>query len=241
MELQNLDSFLLLYTKKGRYRLTYQDKQYIIGEHTILFLDCANYQKLDLLEQTWDFEIAFLNGQQTAYYYELFHENGIPFCTCTPNNNSISTLHKLFSYEEQDSVSVELLRSSLLTSLLTNLILTKNADFNQASYIPNHVKQMMMILQNRYVEKHTLDSLSLELNYNKYKLAKDFKYYVHESPIDYLIVRRMDVAKQLLISTNKTINEISESVGITNVPHFIHLFKKHTMLTPLQYREKNTL
>lgn len=240
MEMSGLDSYLLIYTKKGRYRLTYQDKQYVVGEQTIIFLDCTNYFKFDLLEQIWDFEIVFLNGQQLNYYYYLFHENGIPYCNCIPSNDSITTLHKLFSYEENNSITAELLRSSLITSLLTNIIITKNADYNQISYIPGHVKQMMSILQSRYYEKHTLDSLSNELNYNKYKLAKDFKRYIHKAPIDYLIERRIEVAKQLLLTTNKTVNEISESIGITNTPHFIHLFKNHTMLTPLQYREKKS-
>lgn len=240
IETSNLDSYLILYTKKGRYRLTYHDRQYILGENTIIFLDCTNYHKLDLLEQTWDFEILFLNGQQLSFYYNLFHENGIPYCNCIPGNDSITTLHKLFSYEENNSITAELIRSSLLTSLLTNLIITKNADYNQISYIPGHIKQMISILQNRYTEKHTLDSLSNELNYNKYKLAKDFKRYVHKAPIDYLIERRIEVAKQLLLTTNKTVNEISESIGIANIPHFIHLFKNHTMLTPLQYREKKS-
>ncbi|WP_455714839.1 helix-turn-helix transcriptional regulator [Anaerosporobacter sp.] len=240
IEMSGLDSYLILYTKKGKYRLTYENTQYVIGDNTIIFLDCTNYHKLDLLEQYWDFEMAYVNGQQVSYYYQLFHENGNPCCFCTSNNDSITTLHKLFSYEENNSNTVELIRSSLITSLLTNLILTKDADCNQVTHIPNHIKQMMSILQNRYAEKHTLDSLSDELNYNKYKLAKDFKRYVHKSPIDYLIDQRMKVAKQLLVTTNKTVNEIAESIGITNTPHFIHLFKNHTMITPLQYREKKS-
>lgn len=238
IEMCDLDSYLILYTKKGRYRLSYENKKYVIGDNTIIFLNCTNYHKLDLLEQYWDFEITYLNGQQIGYYYNLFHDNGVPYCTCTSSNDSITTLHKLFSYEENNSTTAELIRSSLLTSLLTNLILTKDADCNQVTPIPSHIKQMMAILQNRYTEKHTLDSLSNELNYNKYKLAKDFKRYVHKSPIDYLIDQRMEAAKQLLITTNKTINEIAELIGITNTPHFIHLFKKNTMITPLQYREK---
>ncbi|MBS5932479.1 MAG: helix-turn-helix transcriptional regulator [Clostridiales bacterium] len=240
IEMKDLDSFLLLYTKKGRYRLTYDNNQYVIGDNSFIFLDCTNYLKLDLLEQNWDFEILFLNGQQISYYYQLFQENGIPYCNCIPSDDSITTLHKLFSYEENNSITVELIRSSLLTSLLTNIILTKHIDGKQSSYVPNHIKQMMTILQTRYTEKHTLDSLSEELNYNKYKLAKDFKRYVHRSPIDYLIDRRMEVAKQLLLTTNKTVNEIAESIGIANTPHFIHLFKTHTTLTPLQYREKKS-
>ena len=42
IEMKDLDSFLLLYTKKGRYRLTYDNKQYVIGDNSFIFLDCSN-------------------------------------------------------------------------------------------------------------------------------------------------------------------------------------------------------
>lgn len=236
LEMQYLSSYLLLYTKKGKFKLTYHNKQFYLNDNSIMFINCNNYHKIDLLEQSWDFELLYLDGPQIDYYYSLFCQNGLPYCSCVPNSESINSLHKLYYYQEESTTTIQLKRNELITTLLTNLILTKDNDCNQVTFVPNHVKLMMNILHNRYSERHSLDSLAKELNYNKYKLAKDFKKYVHTSPIDYLIQRRIEVAKQLLLNTDHTINDISELVGISNIPHFIHLFKSQTLLTPNQYR-----
>lgn len=235
-EMQNLDSYLLLYIKKGKVKLTLDNQLFYLTPNTFLFLNCMTYHKIELISQQLEFEIMYFNGPQIDYYYSFFTQNETPFCECSPSSEIIATLHKLYYYQGESTVTVELIRSSLITSLLTNLILSKNTDCSQTTSIPFHVKQMIAILHNRYAEKHTLESLADELNFNKYKLAKDFKNYVHTSPIEYLINRRLEIAKQLLIETNKTINEIGELVGILNTPHFIHLFKKNTGITPLQYR-----
>lgn len=235
-EMQNLSSYLLLYIKKGEVKLTLDNQLFKLTPNTFLFLDCMTFHKFELISQRLEYEIMYLNGPQISYYYSLFTKNETPFCQCSPTSEIISTLHKLYNYKGELTTTVELIRSSLITSLLTSLVLSKNTDCSQNTFIPFHVKQMTAILHNRYLEKHTLESLAEELNFNKYKLAKDFKKYVHTSPIDYLINRRIEIAKQLLIETNKTINEISELVGIPNPPHFIHLFKKNTGITPLQYR-----
>lgn len=236
LEMQNLNSYLLLYIKKGKVKLTLDNQLFHLTPNAFLFLNCMTYHKIELISQELEFEIMYLNGPQISYYHSIFIQNETPFCQCSPNSEIITTLHKLYCYQGESTTTVELIRSSLITSLLTSLVLSKNTDYSQTTFIPFHVKQMIAILHNRYAEKHTLESLANELNFNKYKLAKDFKKYVHTSPIDYLINRRIEIAKQLLTETNKTINEISELVGFLNTPHFIQIFKKNTGITPLQYR-----
>jgi YesN/AraC family two-component response regulator len=44
-------------------------------------------------------------------------------------------------------------------------------------------------------------------------------------------------AKQLMLETKLSINEISEKVGIINVNSFIRIFKKYEGVTPGKYRE----
>ena len=55
---------------------------------------------------------------------------------------------------------------------------------------------------------------------------------------DYINLRRLEIAKELLASTDDKIISISSSVGFNNVTYFNRLFKKQTGLTPLQYRSK---
>jgi AraC family transcriptional activator of pobA len=47
----------------------------------------------------------------------------------------------------------------------------------------------------------------------------------------------MTAAKSLLSQSQKSVKEISFQLGFDQVAHFNNLFKKHTALTPLQYRQ----
>lgn len=56
--------------------------------------------------------------------------------------------------------------------------------------------------------------------------------------LNYIHKIRIDVAKELLTSTSKTVNTIAQEVGFTYSHVFIRMFKKETGLTPGQYRDK---
>lgn len=56
-----------------------------------------------------------------------------------------------------------------------------------------------------------------------------------------LIASRMDLARYLLRSTDKSVNEISTEVGYADNAAFFRAFRQHTGMTPAQYRkEKRT-
>lgn len=48
----------------------------------------------------------------------------------------------------------------------------------------------------------------------------------------YLMQRRMEKAKKLLESENRSIAEICDAVGISNPSYFSHLFKQYTGKLP---------
>ena len=61
---------------------------------------------------------------------------------------------------------------------------------------------------------------------------------MYKRQIKYLNRIRIEKAKELLISTDEKIVEISQMVGIENTNHFIRLFKEKTGVTPLTYRRE---
>ena len=55
----------------------------------------------------------------------------------------------------------------------------------------------------------------------------------------YKLKVKIDKAKELLITTDDNINEISYKIGYLNIESFITSFKKLTGCTPTEYRHKN--
>ena len=76
---------------------------------------------------------------------------------------------------------------------------------------------------------------------NKFHLISEFKQSYRITPIEYLILKRVEVSKDLLISTNHTMEEISALVGFNSQSYFNQVFKKKVGQTPSQFRRKHRL
>ncbi|MDO4615489.1 MAG: helix-turn-helix transcriptional regulator, partial [Lachnospiraceae bacterium] len=76
---------------------------------------------------------------------------------------------------------------------------------------------------------------------SQFYLAHVFKEMSGYSPIQYMIRRRIGEAQTLLISTDKTILEISELVGYESQSHFNFHFSKNIGMPPNQFRRSFVL
>jgi AraC-like DNA-binding protein len=89
------------------------------------------------------------------------------------------------------------------------------------------------------LQKHyTIEELSRLLGTNKLKLKVGFKKAYGMGVFRRLIFRRMEHAKVLLESTDKSINEIANLTGYDTVAGFIHAFRREFGLTPREWRNQ---
>jgi two-component system response regulator YesN len=85
-------------------------------------------------------------------------------------------------------------------------------------------------------QKITLDIVSNQLSISSKYLSKLFKNELNITFKDYLIEKRINKAKKLLLYTNKSINDISIAIGIQNSNNFIAFFKNYVKQTPYSFR-----
>ena len=87
------------------------------------------------------------------------------------------------------------------------------------------------------VRKKGTEYFEQTLGISRYHLCREFSATFHTSPLQYLQEKKIEAAISLLLSTDDPIHEVGSAVGIDNTNHFIHLFKKHTGVTPFVYRQ----
>ncbi|MFB6645733.1 bifunctional transcriptional activator/DNA repair enzyme AdaA [Bacillus toyonensis] len=87
-------------------------------------------------------------------------------------------------------------------------------------------------------EKLTLEALALLSHGTPYHLHRTFKKIKGMTPVDYIQHVRIEKAKMLLTTLDDPVSEVGESVGLSNTPYFITLFKKKTGQTPEAYRRQ---
>lgn len=94
---------------------------------------------------------------------------------------------------------------------------------------------IMRYVQEHYAEDITLDVLADKVYLTRNYLSQIFKQETGENYNSYMTRIRMGKAKELMLSGNYKIFEISELVGYKNHAYFSQLFKKHTGLNPSEF------
>jgi AraC family transcriptional regulator len=92
------------------------------------------------------------------------------------------------------------------------------------------------VLNDCYRDKLSLDRLSRVGGVHPMHVARSFRRYFGMSVGNYLRQRRVDVAKELLLSTGKPLVDIALECGFSSHAHLCGIFKRFTGLTPTQFR-----
>lgn len=97
-----------------------------------------------------------------------------------------------------------------------------------------------------YVDRHYSEDISRNSLTDIFYLDPDYasKLFKKETGIsfkNYIINKRIEVAKNLLRATDLPINTVADNVGYGNYSYFTRLFKKVTDMTPIEYRNADTV
>ncbi|MCB4791499.1 MAG: response regulator [Elusimicrobia bacterium] len=95
----------------------------------------------------------------------------------------------------------------------------------------------------RYIERNCFKKVSLEdaaktVGLSPKYLSRVFNNVAGLGFMDYKLKVKIDRAKEILVSTGCTINQLSDKLGFMNPESFMRIFKKVTGLTPTKYRKK---
>lgn len=236
-ERSSLNSFLMIYTKSGSGHLTYQGKKYVIGKGQFIWIDCMKHHYYETDETNlWEINWIHFNGSTSRGYYDYFESLSSPVVTLPSSSKIPEYMETMLRINTEKVLNKEVLCSQLIHTVMTDLLLQLHEE-NERHILPGTIREIQTYIEHHFSENITLDLIAHQFNMSKFHLSKLYKKYTGYSPIDYLITQRLLYAKELLHFTDKTIQEISECVGIDNVSHFIHLFKSREDLTPLAYRK----
>ena len=92
-------------------------------------------------------------------------------------------------------------------------------------------------VDSHYEEKLTLEVLAL-LSHGTLITCTELLKIKGMTPVDYIQHVRIEKAKMLLTTLDDPVSKVGESVGLSNTPYFITLFKKKTGQTPEAYRRQ---
>lgn len=105
------------------------------------------------------------------------------------------------------------------------------------SEIPFILKKCINYIQSNIDEKITLEDLIAQTRWGKQYFIKVFKEYLGYTPTQYIIMRKIEKAKALLVETDIPITQISFELGFKSHSNFCIHFKREMGKSPENYRK----
>jgi AraC family transcriptional regulator, exoenzyme S synthesis regulatory protein ExsA len=92
------------------------------------------------------------------------------------------------------------------------------------------------IIEANFCYNLTLHDYASLCNRSLSSFKRDFQKLYKMPPARWLLQKKLLLAKQLLLDTNKTIADVAFECGFEDSTHFSHVFKKHFAISPQKYR-----
>ena len=104
------------------------------------------------------------------------------------------------------------------------------------SHCSSHIQECC-----QYIETHLTDDLSIqriasEIGYAEYYLTRKFRKEMGTRLTDYIKEARLDYARVCLLSTDMSVEEISDLLQFSSRNYFTRVFREKTGKTPTEYR-----
>jgi ABC-type sugar transport system substrate-binding protein/AraC-like DNA-binding protein len=257
-EKQDFTQFIeIQYVKKGCIIEKINNDKIAIDSNSICFLNKNVFRKV--VHVTEDAEVyrifihnSFLNNKlfdllsEDNIFYYYFHKSlfiDIEFNEYIIISNINQQVKNIITFIINQDVNEKNEITAYLSILLNKLnTFKKDIDRNKYKLKKNKevLKKILEYINNNY-NNASLKVMSDELHLHKNYICKIIKEATGKTFVELVNEIRFKVAKQMLETTDKSIETISEEIGYNNPNYFYKLFKSIYGITPGKYRQKTNM
>ncbi len=159
------------------------------------------------------------------------------------NNAELAlTINKLINICQSTSIAKDALADVALQELLIRITQCQNLKAVNDDQIGNqniYLATITNAIRQNLTEKFTLKSIANSAGLSTASLYRLFKRKMGMSPLEFIILERIKLAKRLLKDQNLYIKNVSFEAGFEDCNYFIRAFKHHEGITPKQYQQLN--
>ena len=225
-----IDSYEMLYVIKGEVYLEYRSRPHILSENSLIVIHPGVYHGG---YKTSD--------QETSFYW--FHFlltddailNQLPEVITINNDLKLKTiLNQLLDAANSGKYP------AYMADLITATVICEVIMQNQISLAPENHRIMHEVsewIRINADKKMSVEIVSGQFGYNPDYLSRLFKAAYNMGLKQYIYEEKIKAAKNLLISSYKSIKQIADLLGWENENQFIKFFKYHESVSPKKYRD----
>ena len=231
--------YQFFYLYEGELSVSLNDTTYTLSAGKAALLPADGVTTLQIIKTRCRYFHMYLSGLSLEHYGHILAK---PFAY-DAGSSSITSLNVFL--ERINTLQIPkvidfafLCKTSMwITDLLTEMAVFLLDPKAKRDAIPEYISEIHDMFEHHYNEYYTLDDLEETYSVSKYRICREFSRYYNESPIQFLNRTRIENAKTLLLTTQSSVHEVGNMVGIPNTHHFIKLFNRETGSTPLAFKQ----
>lgn len=132
-----------------------------------------------------------------------------------------------------------------IMKLFSNYFIRHYSNYNDVvlqAFQSSIVSSVEMKTINKFIEDNMSRSIAIEelaglLNVSKFHFLNEFKKFNGITPYQHILNKRIEAAKKMLKSKDKSVTAIAYDLGFSDSSHFSRTFKKATGVSPKVFRE----
>ena len=168
----------------------------------------------------------------------------MPTCTYLEDTESVERLLGLYSrlggymIGSRDTLAEIAVNSVFFEILHSALRLSLSAPLTDKISSPNRIaREAYEYINENYSEDCSLGRIASAVKVSPNHLHAVFCEHVGMTPYEYVLSKRIQKAKMLIMTGEKSMLEIALETGFCSQSHFNKVFRKQTGMTPMEYRE----
>jgi AraC family transcriptional regulator, transcriptional activator of pobA len=244
-----LTYFDITFIIEGEGRFLIDGNEFTIGSGQLFFTAPNQIREWKIDSMPKGLVLIFEEEFICNFFNDVQFVKKLSFFTPSLHNPNLTLTEEQGQYFENILIQIEneisskkdnhLLRALLYQALAwLNSAYRSSYQFPEVSVIDNRAMQFSQLVEQHFIEKHSVSFYAGELCVTPGHLNDLIKKQYAISAKKYLQNRLIIEAKRLLLYSDKPVSEIAWQLNFQDSAYFIRLFRKETGISPLAFRKK---
>ena len=163
------------------------------------------------------------------------------FCDRNPQIEQLAMMLRSELHRGKDGAGelyVDSLANALIVNVLRNYSVTKpKIAIYERGLSDRYLFQAIEYIDNNLSQSIKLEDLATHVGISKFHFSRLFKKSMGLSPHQYVMQQRIELAKQLLLTSNMSISDVALECGFNSHAHMGKYFRQIVGITPKAYRQ----
>ncbi|WP_165452787.1 AraC family transcriptional regulator [Paenibacillus thalictri] len=234
------DTNVLALVLEGKVRYTLAGKSFILEKGELLFFPNGVIRAGENVEEDHQkITVLFRHEEEDAQQLPLL--NAEPYVKC--KIRKFEYMKRRFERLFYETVGDGKFQPWVVNGIFNEIVGIASREFESVEIAPSKQKlagELQEYLVSHYRQPVNIEQVAALIHRSPNYTISLFREVTGLSPIQYVHQLRMKEACSMLSNSDLTVTEISNYLGYYDHSYFFRMFKKHTGVSPTEYRQSGT-